>query len=186
MTIPQRLIPATTGLLVVDIQERMMRVIPEKENVVKNSVLLLKAANILKMPIVSTTQYVARIGELLPEIIAEIPDDVTAVDKLEFGCFDNSAALEKIKSYQAVDTWIACGVETHICMYQSVLGGLREGYTMWIPADAVNSRTNKNYQTGLERIRQIGGIVGNTEMIIYELLHKAGTPEFKDMLPFIK
>lgn len=185
MIIPQRLTPATTGLLVVDIQERMMQVIPEKEEVVKNSVLLLKAATLLKMPIVSTTQYVARIGELLPEIQAEMPG-VTALDKLEFGCFDNDAVLQKIRSYQAVDTWIACGVETHICMYQSVLGGLREGYTMWIPADAVHSRTRLNYETGLERIRQVGGIVGNTEMILYELLHKAGTPEFKAMLPFVK
>ncbi len=185
MAIPKKLIPATTGLLIVDIQERMMRVSPEKDEVVKNSVLLMKAAAVLKMPIVATTQYVARIGELLPEITAEMAD-VSPVDKLEFGCFDNETALSKIKSYQSVDTWIACGVETHICMYQTVLGGLREGYNMWIPADAVNSRTSKNYDTGLERIRQIGGIVGNTEMIIYELLHKAGTPEFKAMLPFIK
>ena len=181
----KRLDPARTGLLVVDIQERMMRVIPEKDEVVKNSVLLLKAANILKMPIVATTQYVARIGELLPEISVEMAD-VTPLDKLEFGCFDNEAALKEIQSHTSVDTWIACGVETHICMYQTVLGGLREGYTMWIPADAVNSRTQKNYQTGLDRIRQIGGAVGNTEMIIYELLHKAGTPEFKAMLPFVK
>ena len=81
---------------------------------------------------------------------------------------------------------MACGVETHICMYQTILGGIQEGYTMWIPGDAVSSRTEKNYQTGLERIRQIGGNVGNTEMIIYELLHKAGTPEFKSLLPFLK
>ncbi len=185
MAMHKRLVPETTGLLVVDIQERMMRVIPEKDEVVKNSVLLLKAAQILKMPIVATTQYVARIGQLLSDITAEMAD-VTAVDKLEFGCFDNDVALEKIQSYDVVDTWIACGVETHICMYQTVLGGLREGYTMWIPADAVNSRTVKNYETGLERIRQIGGVVGNTEMIIYELLQKAGTPEFKAMLPYIK
>lgn len=181
----KRLLPETTGLLVVDIQERMMRVIPGKEEVVKNSVLLLKAAKILNMPIVATTQYAARIGELLPEITAEM-GETTPLDKLEFGCFDNEAILQKIQSYGAVNTWVACGVETHICMYQTVLGGLREGYTMWVPADAVNSRAEKNYLTGLERIRNIGGDVGNTEMIIYELLHKAGTPEFKAMLPFIK
>ncbi len=181
----QRLVPENTGLLVVDIQERMMPAIPARDEVVKNSVLLLKAANILTMPIVATTQYVARIGQLLPEITVEM-GDVEPLDKLEFGCFDNELILKQIQSYSSVNTWIACGVETHICMYQTVLGGLREGYTMWIPADAVNSRTEKNYQTGLERIRQIGGAVGNAEMIIYELLHKAGTPEFKAILPFVK
>ncbi|MEW6289825.1 MAG: isochorismatase family protein [Thermodesulfobacteriota bacterium] len=185
MAIAKRLVPANSGLLVVDIQERMMRVIPEKDEVVKNSVLLLKAAQILRMPIVATTQYAARIGELLPEITAEM-GDIRPLDKLEFGCFDNKDALAKIRSYPAVESWIACGVETHICIYQTVLGGLREGYAMWVPADAVNSRAEKNYQTGLERIRQIGGVVGNTEMIIYELLHQAGTAEFKAMLPFIK
>jgi nicotinamidase-related amidase len=185
MAIRKRLLPSSSGLLVVDIQERMMRVIPEKNEVVKNTVLLLKAAQILKMPIVATTQYAAGIGELLPEITAEMRD-IRPLDKLEFGCFDNKDALAKIRSYPAVDSWIACGVETHICIYQTVLGGLREGYTMWVPADAVNSRAEKNHQTGLERIRHIGGAVGNTEMIIYELLHQAGTAEFKAMLPFIK
>jgi len=185
MAIPKRLVPARSGLLVVDIQERMMRVIPEKDEVVKSSVLLLKAAQILKLPIVATTQYAARIGELLPEITAEM-GDIRPLDKLEFGCFDNQDVLAEIRTYPAVDSWIICGVETHICIYQTVLGGLREGYAMWVPADAVNSRAEKNYLTGLERIRQIGGAVGNTEMIIYELLHQAGTAEFKAMLPFVK
>ena len=112
--------------------------------------------------------------------------DVSAFDKLEFDCFANEDICKKIQSYKNIDTWIACGVETHICMYQTVFGGLHKGYTMWIPADAVSSRTPENYETGLERIRQIGGAVGNTEMIIYELLHKAGTPEFKSLLPFLK
>lgn len=177
--------PKHCGLLIVDIQERMMRVIAAKDEVVKNSVLMLKCANVLNMPIVATTQYVARIGELLPEITAEF-NNVTPLDKLEFGCFENERVLAELTSHAEVNTWIACGVETHICMYQTVLGGLREGYEMWIPADAVSSRTEKNYLTGLERIRQIGGVVGNTEMIIYELLHRAGTSEFKNLLPFLK
>ncbi|MBC8317213.1 MAG: isochorismatase family protein [Desulfobulbaceae bacterium] len=181
----KRMTPEKTGLLVVDIQDRMMRVIHGNDEVVRNTVLLLKTAQALHMPVVATTQYVARIGALLPEISAEIPE-VTALDKLEFDCFANQAILEKIRSYEKIDTWIVCGVETHICMYQTVFGGMSEGYTMWVPADAVSSRTPANYETGLERIRQIGGIVGNTEMIIYELLHRAGTPEFKSLLPFLK
>ena len=177
--------PQKCGLLVVDIQERMMRVIPEKETVVKNSVLLLKTAKALGMPVVATTQYVARIGPLLDEISAEMVD-IEPIDKLEFGCFYNIQAKAHLQSFPDVTTWICCGVETHICMYQTVLGGLESGYKMWIPADAVYSRTPLNYETGLERIRQVGGVVGNTEMIIYELLHRAGTPEFKELLPFLK
>lgn len=177
--------PKDCGLLIVDIQDRMMRVIPEKEQVVRNSVLLLKTAKALQMPVVATTQYVARIGPLLAEVSAEM-EDVEPIDKLEFGCFYNVQARAQLQSFPQVKTWICCGVETHICMYQTVLGGLDCGFKMWIPADAVYSRTALNYATGLERIRQIGGVVGNTEMIIYELLHRAGTPEFKELLPFLK
>lgn len=173
------------GLLVVDIQERMMRVIPQKDEVVANSVLLLKTARELNMPVVATTQYVARIGELLPEVRQEIPD-LQALDKLEFGCFFNPEIARLLASYKSVKTWIVCGVETHICIYQTVLGGVAQGYQIWVPADAVYSRTEKNYQTGLSRIREIGGVVANTEMIIYELLHRAGTPQFKALLPFLK
>lgn len=185
MTTIKRLEPKRCGLLVVDIQERMMRVIPAKDEVVRNTVLLIKAAKELGMPIVATSQYVAKIGAFLPEIAAEIPD-VTVIDKLEFDCFGNEGASHALKSYKNIDTWICCGVETHICMYQTVMGGINAGYGMWLPADAVSSRAAKNYETGLARIREIGGIVANTEMIIYELLSKAGTPAFKALLPFLK
>ena len=185
MAITKRLVPATTGLLIIDIQERMMPVIPARDEVIKNSVLLAKAAAILQLPMIATTQYTARIGKLLPEISAEI-GAAQPLDKLEFDCFANAAVMNKIRACSAVDTWIVCGVETHICIYQTVLGGLGAGYGMWVPADAVGSRAEKNYLTGLDRIRQIGGAVGNTEMIIYELLGKAGSPEFKALLPFIK
>ena len=173
------------GLLVVDIQERMMRVILEKEEVVKNSVLLLKAANALKLPVVATTQYREKIGQLLPAITAEL-NGVTPLDKFEFGCFYNEKILSHLQSYSDVGTWIVCGVETHICMYQTVLGGLANGFNMVLPADAVSSRTAKNYDLGLKRIAAVGGAVVSTEMVIYELLGRAGTEEFKSLLPYLK
>jgi nicotinamidase-related amidase len=109
------------------------------------------------------------------------------LDKLEFGCFDNLGIGEAAKRLpREINTLVVCGVETHICIYQTVLGGLLQGYRMWVPADGVASRTEKNYQTGLARISEAGGVIANTEMIIYEWLHKAGTPAFKAILPFIK
>lgn len=185
MTTIKRLDARSCGLLVVDIQDRMMRVIPARDEVVKNAILLIKTAKALEMPIVATTQYVAKIGELLPEVSAEMPD-IEPFDKLEFDCFANQDAAAALKAYRQVDTWIVCGVETHICMYQTVMGAINAGYNAWVPADGVASRAEKNYQTGLARISEIGGIVANTEMIIYELLGKAGTPTFKALLPFLK
>ncbi|HCC54004.1 MAG TPA: isochorismatase [Desulfobulbaceae bacterium] len=181
-----RLAPEQCALLVVDIQERMMQAIPARDEVVKNAVLLLKAANILQIPVLATTQYVVRIGDLLPEIRTEL-GGVVPLDKLEFGCFANGAIVEAAKKLsRKINTIVVCGVETHICIYQTVLGGLLQGYRMWVPADAVASRVEKNCQTGLARISEVGGIVANTEMIIYEWLQKAGTPAFKAILPFIK
>lgn len=181
-----RLNSANCALLVVDIQERLMRLIHGKEDVVKNSVLLIKAAKVLDMPIIPTTQYVDKIGNFPPEIIAEL-DGRIALDKFEFGCFGNGPIKQQIKSLRRdINTLIVCGVETHICVYQTMLDGLMAGYRMWVAADSVSSRNPFNHETGLDRIRQIGGVVGNTEMIIYELLQKAGTPEFKELLPFLK
>ncbi|MBU0730728.1 MAG: isochorismatase family protein [Proteobacteria bacterium] len=178
--------PAQCALLVVDIQERMMPVILERERVIRNSVLLMKTANTLNVPIIATTQYVAKIGALLPEIQAEL-NGVTPLDKFEFGCFGNKAIQKAAEALGGgVNTLIVCGVETHICIYQTVLGALKEGYNVWVASDAVSSRVPHNYETGLERIRQIGGIVGSTEMIIYDLLMKAGTDEFRALLPFLK
>nr|MBF0222058.1 isochorismatase family protein [Desulfobulbaceae bacterium] len=172
--------------MVVDIQDRLMRVINEKERVTKNSVLLIKTAKTLDIPIIPTTQYAEKIGPLLPEITEEL-GSLPITDKMEFSCF-NSQEVKKVVNTLAngVDTLIVCGVETHICIYQTVLGALINDFHVWVPADAVSSRTKENYETGLSRIREIGGIIANTELIIYELLQKAGTPEFKKLLPFLK
>lgn len=171
--------------MVVDIQDKLMRVIHGNEEVTKNTALMMKAANAMGIPIVATTQYVARIGELLPALQDEL-HGIVPLDKIEFSCFGNQAICTTVKALAGVDTLIVCGVETHICVYQTVLGGLMAGYRMWVPADAVSSRTQKNYETGLARIRDIGGVVANTELIIYELLGQAGTPVFKALLPFLK
>jgi len=179
--------PKHCALMVVDIQDRLMRVISGQDAVLRNSVLLLKTAKTLDLPIVATTQYVARIGELLPEIMAELGEAVSPMDKLEFGCFNNPTIARAVSELpREIDTLIVCGVETHICVYQTVLGALRLGYKVWVPEDAVSSRAEGNWRSGLARLREIGAVVANTELVIYELLRQAGTPEFKALLPFLK
>ncbi|MFU8818250.1 MAG: isochorismatase family protein [Desulfurivibrio sp.] len=178
--------PAHCALLVVDIQENLMKVIQGREGVARNSALLLKAAKTLDIPVVATTQYAARIGDFVPEVKAELAG-ITPLDKLEFGCFNNEAVRNQVRSLdRAVNTLIICGVETHICVYQTVLGALMAGYRVWVPADAVSSRTSGNYEIGLTRLREIGAVVASTEMIIYDWLQKAGTPAFKQLLPALK
>lgn len=186
MRVPEILTPERCALLVVDIQDKLMPVISNRDEVVKNTVLLLKAAKALKMEVVATTQYAARIGELLPEIQAELAG-VVPLDKVHFSCFANPVIQGRIKAIPPpVNTLIVCGVETHICIYQSVAGALRDGYRVVVAADAVSSRTVKNHKLGLARLRELGAVVASTEMVIYELLGEAGTPAFKELLPFLK
>ena len=163
-----------------------MRVIDGAAEVTRNTVLLQKAARVLNIPQLPTTQYVARIGPLLPEVTAEL-GGVAPLDKLEFDCFGNPAIVEAVKGLPtAVNTLVVCGVETHICICQTVLGALMAGYRVWVAADAVSSRKPGNREIGLARIREMGAVVASAEMIIYEWLRKAGSPEFKALLPFLK
>lgn len=178
--------PTQCVLLVVDIQQRLMPVINEAERVCRNSVLLIKAAKSLAIPILATTQYAARIGALLPEIESEL-GAVKPMDKLEFDCFANPDVFKAVRILpDSINTIIVCGVESHICIYQTVLGGLANGYRVWIAGDAVSSRQPFNHQVGLQRMREMGAMVGSAEMIVYDLLHQAGTPAFKELLPFLK
>lgn len=178
--------PAQCVLMIVDIQERLMPVIEGRDQVVKNAVLLLKAAQALKMPTLATTQYAAKIGALLPEVTAELPG-IIPIDKMEFGGFNNQAVKKAVDHLSPeIDTIILCGVETHICIYQTAIGAILAGYKVWVPADAVSSRVRHNHRTGISRLREVGAIVANTELIIYELLHRADSAEFKALLPFLK
>jgi nicotinamidase-related amidase len=177
--------PENCALLVVDIQEGLLQFICQRDRVIKNAGLLLRAASTLNIPVIATSQYAARIGCFPPELDALLPHP--PLDKMEFGCFNNqkiSAAIGNLGPQ--INTLIVCGIETHICVYQTVLGGLLTGRKMLIPADAVSSRNADNNDSGLARIREIGGRVLNTEMVIYELLQRAGTPQFKGLLPFLK
>jgi len=181
-----RLEPERCALMVVDIQENLMKVINGREAVENNSVLLLKTAKTLGVSVVATTQYAARIGEFVAPVREELRD-VQVIDKMEFGCFSNQSVRRAVENLpNRVDTLVVCGVETHICIYQTVLGGLMEGYRMWVVADAVSSRTKGNHEIGLARMRDMGAVIGSTEMVAYEWLGRAGTPQFKALLPLFK
>jgi nicotinamidase-related amidase len=87
---------------------------------------------------------------------------------------------------ETVDTILFAGAEAHICIFQSAVGALRAGYQPWIPADAISSREESNARIAVDRMRAMGITVGSTEMAVYELLQKAGSPAFKAMLPHLK
>ncbi len=174
------------ALVVVDIQEKLLPPIFEKERMVKNSQLLIRLARILKIPTLATTQYVKGLGPIIPEI-ASLLDGVQPINKLEFGCFNNSEFCSAVKELpRGRNTLLVCGMESHICVTQTVIGALNQGYIVHIAADAISSRTEQNWKIGLKRMRQAGAVISSTEMALYELMRASGTATFKEMLQYLK
>lgn len=178
--------PKQCALIVIDIQEKLLPPIFQKERLVRNAQLLIRLSGILKIPTLMSTQYSKGLGNTVPEIASLLPD-VQPLEKVVFSCFGSDvfcAALKRVPGNR--NTVLLCGMETHICVAQTALAALREGYLVHVAADAVSSRTELNWQIGLDRMRAAGAVISSTEMIIYEALESSGTSEFKDMLKHLK
>jgi nicotinamidase-related amidase len=174
------------ALVVVDIQEKLLPPIFNKDALVKNSQLLIRLAKILSIPVTVTTQYSKGLGSTVPEI-ASLLSEVPATDKLEFGCFGSDSFRTRLKNLPGNrNTLLLCGMESHICVMQTALGALNEGYLVHVASDAVGSRAEWNWKVGLERMKAAGAVISSTEMMMYELLRSSGTPAFKELLPYLK
>jgi len=174
------------ALIVVDIQEKLLPPIWEKERLVKNSQLLIRLAGVLKVPTIITTQYAKGLGKTIPEISSLLPE-VPSIDKLVFSCFGSDAFCSALKRLPGPRTTVLlCGMEAHICVMQTALAALSEGYIVHVASDAVSSRVEWNWRVGLDRMRAAGAVISSTEMMIYELLRSSGSTAFKELLPHLK
>lgn len=178
--------PEQCALLVIDIQERLLPPIFQKEQLVRNAQLLIRAAGVMKIPALISTQYSKGLGATVPEVSALL-SGTAPVDKTLFSCFgsdDFCASLKRLPG--ARNTLLLCGMESHICVTQTALGALREGYLVHVASDAVSSRTEWNWKIGLDRMRAAGAVISSTEMMIYELMRSSSSAAFKEMLPYLK
>jgi nicotinamidase-related amidase len=173
------------ALAVIDIQEKLLPPIYEKERLVRNAQLLVRLADILSLPVIVSTQYEKGLGKTVEEVASLLPE-TKPVDKLEFGCFGNGEYCSTVGKLAHRNTLLLCGMESHICVTQTALGALNQGLNVHVAADAVSSRTELNWKLGLNRMQAAGAVLSSTEMMIYELLGKSGTPAFKEMLKHLK
>ena len=174
------------ALLVIDIQQKLLPPIFQNEQLVRNAQLLIHAAGILKIPTLLSTQYAKGLGETVPEI-ASLLAGTDPVDKTLFSCFGSEVFCSLLKRLPAQrHTLLLCGMETHICVMQTALAALREGYLVHIASDAVGSRAEWNWKIGLERMRAAGAVISSTEMMIYELMRSSSSAAFKELLPHLK
>ena len=174
------------ALIVIDIQEKLLPPIFQKEQLVRNAQLLIRAAGILKIPALISTQYAKGLGTTVPEVASLLPA-AKPIDKTLFSCFGSDMfcnLLQRLPGQRS--TLLLCGMESHICVAQTALAALRDGYLVHVASDAVSSRTEWNWKVGLDRMRAAGAVISSTEMIVYELMRSSTTAAFKELLPYLK
>ena len=179
------LAPDKTVLVVVDIQERLVSAMPQDIYLnMRNTVrFLLQAAGLFGIPVVTTEQYPKGIGHTVPELAGACQG--TVVEKVSFGCCGEPnfmATLQKHNRSQVIIT----GMEAHVCVLQTALELSSDGFDVFVAADAVCSRNPDNRQNALDRIRQAGATVTNTESVLFEWLRDAGHEHFKAISKLVR
>jgi nicotinamidase-related amidase len=173
-----------TGLLIIDVQEKLMQVMGQRQRVADNITKLVLLSKLFDFPVILTEQYPKWLGPTLPEVAESLPA-YQPISKLHFNCCDVDAFNHRLDS-EGLRNVIVTGVESHICVFQTCVSILERGYRVHVPQDAVDSRTDENWRVGLDLMKQAGAVITSTETVIYQILKKAGTKEFKQMLKVIK
>lgn len=173
-------------LLVIDIQEKLCKAMNEKvlSQVVKNSGILIETAEEMQIPVIFTEQYVKGLGPTLPEL-TEKSSNAACFEKMAFSCCGNQAVVEKIKSSGRKQIIIA-GMETHVCVLQTVIELCDAGFAVHVVKDAIMSRHKQNWLTGFETMAAAGAIPTSTESVMFQLLKVAGTDEFKKLSKLVR
>ncbi|MHC4266051.1 MAG: hydrolase [Planctomycetota bacterium] len=171
-------------LAVIDVQGKLAQLMHEKDQLFSNIQILIKGCKILGVPIIWTQQVPKALGETIPSI-AELLTDIEPINKASFSCFGEEnfvRALEAVNRKQVM----LCGIETHICIYQTALDLLQQDYHVEIVTDAVSSRTLHNKHIALQKVQSKGAQITTTEMAIFELTKTAVHPQFKQIAKLVK
>jgi nicotinamidase-related amidase len=178
---------ADAFLTIIDVQEKLMPVIDDHENVTRNIERLIRGCKVLDIPPIVTEQYVRGLGTTVPPIRTALEETFgfEPIEKTTFsgyGCPEFVAATRNLHRRQA----IVAGIETHVCVYQTVRDLLANGYDVTVIADAVSSRTSANKDVALRRMVSNGARLSSTEMALFELTVASGTDEFREIARLVK
>ena len=174
-------------LLVVDVQERLMGAMPPEigNNVLKNISVLINSADILRIPIIHTEQYPRGLGKTLPQIQNLLTNYPPPVEKIALSCWAEKAFRNQLAETGRRQIMVT-GVEAHVCVLQTALDLLAQGFTVYLINDAICSRHKPDWHTALQIADKSGAVVTTTEIILFQLLGRAGTEEFKHIQSFLK
>ncbi len=177
--------PEDALVVIIDVQEKLVKVMEEKifKKTLRNIVMLIELCKLCQIPVVFTEQYPKGLGQTLNEITSML--NGKAIEKISFSSVDEEKFITKIKELDRKKI-ILTGMETHVCVWQTALDLLLRDYHIFVPDDAVCSRRKEEWKTGLELIKNAGGVITCTETLIFQILKKAGTDDFKKMLELVK
>jgi nicotinamidase-related amidase len=171
-------------LVIVDVQGKLAQIMHDKETLFRNILILIKAMNILDIPIIWCQQVPEALGPTLPEI-AELMTDNQPLNKAAFSCCGQEEFTSKLNSLARRQV-ILCGIETHVCIFQTAMDLIGRGFDVNVIADAVSSRTPENKQIALGRLSAEGAKISCTEMALFELLKTAKHPQFRQIAKLVK
>ena len=178
MCIRDRLSPKVNALLIIDVQEKILRSIFKKDSIAKNIKKLIEAYQILEENIFVSEQNPLKLGTTIPELLPKA--GFRKIEKMEFSLANIQEFLKELKN-KKISKLIVCGIETHICIQQTVLDFLQKGFEVILISDAMGSRNRIDHEIALQRMIQTGAILTTTESIIFELCKTADRKEFKEI-----
>ena len=173
-----------TCLVVVDVQGKLAQLMVDKETLFKNVRILIQAAKILDIPILWCQQVPEALGPTVPEI-AELLTDEEPIDKACFSCCGQEQFTAELNAL-GKEQVLLCGIEAHVCVYQTAMDLMEGGLDVTIVADAVSSRTEQNRETALDRLSAEGANISSTEMVLFELIKTSKHPQFRDIARLVK
>lgn len=173
-----------TALIVVDVQSRLVAVMAEKERFIHEINKIIQAAGVFKLPIIMTEHYPRLYGKTIDEVKEKLPEG-NFIKKMSFNCCKNEEFNKAVRLLERKNL-ILVGIEAHICIFQTALGLIKQGYIVHVPQEATSSRTRGNWQVGLNLMRDVGAVITSGETIIFQLLEGVEAEEFKEIMRILK
>jgi len=179
-----RILKDNTAGLIIDIQERLYPFIFENEKLTKNVSKLIEGLKIIGVPIFVTEQYVKGLGSTI-EPVSILLGSIPRIEKMSFSCCDEPRVMEGL-ALSGKDNIIIAGIESHVCVLQTVIDFIHNGYHPVVVEDCVSSRNENDKRIAIDRMRQEGAIITTCESVLFELLRYSGTEQFKGISRLVK
>jgi nicotinamidase-related amidase len=170
-------------LMVIDMQGNLYESMQDKQFLSGNVQKLIRGMQVFGIPVIVTEQIPEKLGPTIAPVAALLPG--APIPKADFGCCDEQKIMKALKAADSRQVLI-CGIEAHVCVYQTTVDLLRIGYEVHLVADAVSSRTVTNREIGIEKMRDEGALLTSTEMVLFELCRTARDPKFREILKIVK